>query len=142
MTKTDDARHRHITVLTGPILGILALQTSIAAGAVSAGINVYIHRYRLRNIVGSDLAHAVPQTAVAGLVHMHNGSVDYNLMGALLPRSPPDIYLGSQMSGLLPEQLLRTMLTCLLMLTGSSMMMASKDCDRSTMVTGCTGNYR
>jgi hypothetical protein len=46
-------------------------------------------------IVGSDLAHAVPLTLVAGLGHWLIGSVDWYIVGALLLGSLPGISIGS-----------------------------------------------
>jgi len=45
--------------------------------------------------VGSDLAHAVPLTLVAGLGHWLIGSVDWYIVGALLLGSLPGISTGS-----------------------------------------------
>jgi hypothetical protein len=45
--------------------------------------------------VGSDLAHAVPLTLVAGLGHWLIGSVDWYIVGALLLGSLPGISIGS-----------------------------------------------
>jgi len=69
-------------------------------------------------LVGVDIAHAVPLTAVAGLGHFFMGSVDFVLLGSLLLGSLPGIYLGSHVSGVFPEYLLRPVLACMLMLIG------------------------
>ena len=51
-----------------------------------------------RRSVGSDLAHAVPLTLVAGLGHWLIGSVDWYIVGALLLGSLPGISTGSYLS--------------------------------------------
>ena len=38
----------------------------------------------MARIVGSDIAHAVPLTLVAGLEHLATGSIDWGLLGVLL----------------------------------------------------------
>ena len=58
-------------------------------------------------LVGTDIAHAVPLTAVAGLGHLYLGSVDFVLLGYLLVGSLPGIYLGSHLSRRFPEEVLR-----------------------------------
>ncbi len=49
-------------------------------------------------MVGTDIAHAVPLTAVAGMGHMALGTVDFVLLGSLLLGSLPGIYIGSHLS--------------------------------------------
>jgi len=61
-------------------------------------------------IVGTDLAHAVPLTAIAGLGHLHLGTVDFLLLGSLLAGSLPGIYLGSHAGLRLPEAVVRPLL--------------------------------
>jgi uncharacterized membrane protein YfcA len=63
-------------------------------GAVLSSIRVF----PAVRIVGSDIAHAVPLTLVAGLGHWWLGNVDWALLGALLLGSLPGIWIGSQIS--------------------------------------------
>ena len=67
---------------------------------------------------GTDIAHAVPLTLVAGLGHAASGSVDWTLLGSLLVGSLPGIWLGSLFSHQLPERLLRALLAFMLILIG------------------------
>ena len=69
-------------------------------------------------VVGTDLVHAVPLTAIAGLGHLQLGSVDNHLLLTLLLGSLPGILLGSRLSRVVPEKILRQALTSLLLLTG------------------------
>ena len=69
-------------------------------------------------VVGTDLAHAIPLTTVAGLGHLHMGNVDGQLLGSLLIGSLPGIYLGSLLSARVPESVLRPILASILMLIG------------------------
>ena len=70
-------------------------------------------------IVGSDIAHAVPLTAVAGLGHFYIGTVDFALLGSLLLGSLPGIYLGSHVGSKFPERILRPTLATMLLVIGS-----------------------
>ena len=73
-------------------------------------------------IVGTDIAHAVPLTAVAGLGHLHMGTVDFVLLGSLLLGSLPGIYLGTHLSTKVPEKIMRPILASMLMLIGVKFM--------------------
>jgi uncharacterized membrane protein YfcA len=69
-------------------------------------------------IVGSDIAHAVPLTLVAGVGHWWSGTVDWNMLTSLLCGSIPGIVLGSYMSARVPEGVLRPILACVLIIVG------------------------
>jgi uncharacterized membrane protein YfcA len=64
-------------------------------------------RMQAVKVVGTDIAHAVPLTAVAGMGHMALGTVDFVLLGSLLLGSLPGIYIGSHLSAKVPEKVLR-----------------------------------
>ena len=49
-------------------------------------------------MVGTDIAHAVPLTLVAGIGHASLGHVDWALLAALLVGSLPGIWLGAQLT--------------------------------------------
>jgi uncharacterized membrane protein YfcA len=108
-----------LTMLTGRVLGILVTLSSVGAGALGTVAQLFLYpRLATVRIVGTDLAHAIPLTAVAGMGHMHMGNVDLGLLGSLLMGSLPGIYLGSHLSAKVPERVLRPMLATLLMVIG------------------------
>jgi uncharacterized membrane protein YfcA len=96
------------TILTGAVLGALVASTSVGAGAlgVTALILLYPELPTVR-LVGSDIAHAVPLTLVAGIGHWLLGNVDFSLMGTLLMGSIPGILIGSALAPRVPEVYLR-----------------------------------
>jgi len=69
-------------------------------------------------IVGTDLAHAIPLTAVAGFGHWLLGNVDFVLLASLLLGSVPGIWIGSHLSAKIPERYLRPTLATVLVLIG------------------------
>lgn len=108
-----------ITVLSGISLGILVTLSSVGAGAIGAAILFLLYPYQKPiAIVGTDLAHAVPLTAIAGLGHLHFGSIDFELLIALLVGGIPAIYLGSYIGKKLPDRILRPLIATFLLLMG------------------------
>jgi uncharacterized membrane protein YfcA len=75
-------------------------------------------RHRVAVIVGSDIAHAVPLTLIAGIGHWWLGSVDLPLLSSLLSGSIPGIILGSYLSARVPEAALRLVLAAVLVVVG------------------------
>ena len=103
------------TLVTGALIGALVTLTSVGAGVI--GVVALFFLYPLlpaRQIVGADIAHAVPLTLVAGLGHAAMGTVNWALLGTLLIGSLPAIYLGAAVAHRLPERALRSALAALL----------------------------
>ncbi len=108
-----------MTVICGVILGLLVTLSSVGAGALGAAVLFFLYpRLSAISIIGTDLAHAVPLTAIAGLGHYHLGTVDFNLLISLLIGSLPGIYLGSHVGTWLPEKIIRPILASMLLLIG------------------------
>jgi len=108
-----------MTVAMGVLLGVFVTLSSVGAGAIGTAILLVLYpALRSINIVGTDLAHAVPLTLVGGLVHLSLGNVDYALLGALLIGSLPAIHFGTKVGNRLPDNILRPALASLLMIIG------------------------
>ncbi|WP_250453668.1 sulfite exporter TauE/SafE family protein [Caballeronia sp. ATUFL_M2_KS44] len=118
----NPARMTAWTVLTGAILGVLVSITSVGAGAIGVTVLLLIYpRLATARIVGSDVAHAVPLTLIAGAGHWMVGSVDWALLLSLLVGSIPGIAIGSALSSKAPEALLRHVLAATLVLVGAKL---------------------
>jgi uncharacterized membrane protein YfcA len=108
------------TVVVGVALGVLVSISSVGAGAVGVTALLLLYpRLPMASIVGSDIAHAVPLTLVAGLGHWAMGTVDWHLMGVLLLGSLPGIVIGSYGAVRAPETVLRLILATTLVLIAS-----------------------
>ena len=108
-----------VTVFVGAVLGVLVTLTSVGAGALGTIVLLFLYPKMLTvKIVGTDLAHAIPLTAVAGFGHWMLGNVDFVLLGSLLIGSLPGIWVGSHLSAKLPERFLRPILDVLLLIIG------------------------
>jgi uncharacterized membrane protein YfcA len=110
------------TIALGILLGVLVTLTSVGAGAL--GVTALLLLYPntpIHRIVGSDVAHAVPITLVAGLGHAALGTVDYGLLGTLLLGSVPGIWIGSHMTSMINEHWVRTVLAAILVYVGQKL---------------------
>lgn len=108
-----------LTVLSGIVLGVCVTLSSVGAGAFGAAVLIMLFPLlTTARIVGTDIAHAVPLTLVAGLGHLWLGNVDFMLLGALLVGSLPAISLGARLTRHMPGGLLQGLLTTLLLVLG------------------------
>ncbi|MGH7064854.1 MAG: sulfite exporter TauE/SafE family protein [Stellaceae bacterium] len=112
-----------LTVVTGAVLGILVSVSSVGAGAIGVTALVILYpRLATARIVGSDIAHAVPLTLIAGLGHWAIGSIDTSILGSLLIGSIPGILVGSYAAIRLPDRALRMSLAVMLVIIGGRLL--------------------
>ena len=110
---------RALTIGCGAVLGVLVSISSVGAGAIGVTALVLLYpELSMARIVGSDIAHAVPLTLIAGAGHWWLGSVDWPLLGSLLTGAVPGIVLGSYLSARVPEAVLRPLLAVVLCVVG------------------------
>jgi hypothetical protein len=111
-----------LTVLVGAILGVIVSISSVGAGAVGVTALLLLYpRLPMARIIGSDIAHAVPLTLVAGIGHWIAGAVDWHLMGSLLVGSLPGIVIGSYSAIRVPERALRLVLATTLIVVATKL---------------------
>jgi uncharacterized membrane protein YfcA len=126
-SKEGSWRERQITGLTvavGLMLGILVTVSSVGAGALGVTALLFLYpRLATARIVGTDIAHAVPLTLVAGLGHASMGTVNWALLGSLLVGSLPGIWLGSTLSARVPDGMLRAGLASVLVVVGGKLVL-------------------
>jgi uncharacterized membrane protein YfcA len=124
-TRVGEISPRRTTILTivlGAVLGILVSLSSVGAGAI--GVTVLLILYPnlpAGKLVGSDIAHAVPLTLIAGVGHWMIGSVDLHLLLSLLVGSIPGIIVGSLIASRVPDRILRPILASTLALVGGKL---------------------
>lgn len=108
-----------VTVVMGVLLGVLVTLSSVGAGAFGTAVLMVLYpSLKSVRIIGTDLAHAVPLTLIAGLGHLYLGHIDFVLLGSLLIGSLPAIYIGTKLGRKLPENLLQPILASALLLLG------------------------
>ncbi len=110
-----------LTVGVGAVLGIMVSISSVGAGAIGVTALILLYpQLPTARIVGSDIAHAVPLTLVAGIGHWLLGSINLDLLAPLLLGSVPGILIGSYAAARVPETALR------LLLAGTLIVVATK----------------
>ena len=99
------------TVILGIVLGVLVTLTSVGAGAMGVTILLVLYpRLDVREIVGSDIVHAVPLTLIGGMGYWLIGEIDWAMLLALLVGSIPGIIIGSLLAPRLHERTIRIVL--------------------------------
>jgi len=120
VAELDPRRTLTATVLFGALLGVLVTISSVGAGAIGVVVLIMLYpQMPMARIVGSDIAHAVPLTLIAGLGHWSMGAVDWGIMGSLLAGSLPGIFIGSYFAIRIPERALRVVLATTLFVVAS-----------------------
>jgi len=111
------------TIAIGFILGILVSLSSVGAGALGTiALLILYPRLPVVRIVGSDIAHAVPLTLLAGLGHWYLGTINFALLATLLIGSIPGIIVGSYAARYAPDKVLKALLGIILFLVGLKML--------------------
>lgn len=106
-----------ITFAAGVFLGVFVTLSSVGAGALCAALLMTLYaRLPALQVVGTDIAHAVPLTLIAGLGHFFLlGNVDFKLLACLLAGSLPAIHIGTRLAVAIPNRVLQPVLAMLLL---------------------------
>jgi uncharacterized membrane protein YfcA len=122
LERLDAGTIARASVLVGAALGVLVSISSVGAGAVGVTALLLLYpQLPMARIVGSDIAHAVPLTLIAGIGHWAMGAIDWHLMGVLLAGSLPGIVIGSYCAARVPETALRLLLAATLIVVASKL---------------------
>jgi uncharacterized membrane protein YfcA len=115
----DLRQTRLLTILLGLVVGVLVTTTSVGAGAIGVTILLLLHpKMPAGRVVGSDIAHAVPLTLLAGAGHWYLGSINWALLSMLLIGSLPGIVFGSLVATRASDALVRVALASVLIVVG------------------------
>ena len=123
ITELSESRQFQFTVLSGILVGTVVTISSVGAGVIGMMLLLLIYpKHAPIRLVGSDLAHAVIITAIAGAGHASLGTVDYSLLGYLLVGALPGIWVGSKIGFKLSEKPLKRLIAGLLIFIGGTML--------------------
>jgi hypothetical protein len=118
-----EKRIRALTTATGAALGVLVTLSSVGAGALGVtALQLLYPKTPIARIVGSDIAHAVPLTLIAGTGHIIMGHIDVTMLTSLLLGSLPGIMLASNLAPRLPENVLRYALSTILIVVSAKLL--------------------
>lgn len=99
------------TVTAAAVIGALVALSSIGAGAIGCVAIALLHpRLSAREVAATDIAYAVPLTALTATGHAMAGNLDVALLLQLLAGSVPGIVLGARLSVRLPDHVSRRLL--------------------------------
>jgi len=113
------SRLKLATIMVGAAIGVLVTISSIGAGAIGATLILLLYpQLKPAQVAGTDIAYAVPLTALAGIGHWWLGNVHFDLLFGLLIGSVPAIWLGAKLSSVLSERVTRATLATTLFLVG------------------------
>ena len=105
-----------ITIFAGALLGVFVTLSSVGAGAFCAALLLVLYpRLPAIQVVGTDIAHAVPLTLIAGIGHLALGNVNFLLLISLLIGSLPAIHYGTRIGARLPNKILQPVMATILM---------------------------
>jgi uncharacterized membrane protein YfcA len=111
-----------LTAILGAFLGVLVTTSSVGAGAIGMTVLLALYpRMPTVRLVGSDIAHAVPLTFIAGFGHWLMGGVDWLLLTSLLIGSLPGIAIGSHFAARVPDGVLRPILASVMAAVGAKL---------------------
>jgi uncharacterized membrane protein YfcA len=107
-----------LTVTAGTLLGFGVTMTSVGAGALGVAVLVALYPLRLPSdrLVATDIAHALPITAIAAAGHAYLGHVNLRVLACLLVGSIPGVILATRATIRLPPQLTRMLIAIMLAL--------------------------
>jgi len=119
----DPRQVRRLTVVLGLVMGVLVTTTSVGAGAIGVTVLLLLHpNMPAGRVVGSDIAHAVPLTLLAGAGHWYLGSINWGLLSTLLIGAVPGIILGSYLATRTRDAVVRFALASVLLIVGLRLM--------------------
>jgi uncharacterized membrane protein YfcA len=99
------------TILVGAVGGLIVGMTSVGSGSLMIVLLFLLYpRFRLSDLIGTDLVQAIPLVFSAALGHVLLGDFKLALTGSILVGAVPGVYIGARLSSRAPDGLLRPVL--------------------------------
>jgi hypothetical protein len=116
---TDITVHPVRTVLIGMIGGIVVGMTSVGSGSLMIVLLLFLYPVLGANqLVGTDLAQALPLTSAAALGAIAFGHVEFSVTTSLIIGSVPAVLAGSFLSSRAPDKYIRPAITFVIFASG------------------------
>lgn len=107
------------TVAIGLLGGFVVGMTSVGAGSLMIVLLMFTYsRLGANQLVGTDLAQAIPLTAAAALGALAFGHVSFGLTGAIIAGAVPAVLVGSFLSSRVPDRYVRPAITVVILASG------------------------
>jgi uncharacterized membrane protein YfcA len=107
------------TFLIGLIGGLIVGMTSVGAGSLMIVLLLFLYpRISAKQLVGTDLAQAVPLTLAAALGSFLFGHVEFGLTVSLLVGSVPAVFVGALLSSHISDRYIRPVITFVICASG------------------------
>lgn len=121
--KTGDVRTLQLkpvpTILVGAIGGLIVGMTSVGSGSLMIVFLLFLYPVIGANqLVGTDLAQAVPLTMAAALGALIFGHVDFGVTASIVIGSVPAAVIGSMLSSRAPDKFIRPAIMYVILLSG------------------------
>lgn len=107
-----------LLMLVGAVVGFLVGLTSVGSGSLIVVALTLTTALPMRRIVGTDIVHALLLTTAAGAMNLLAGQTDLRMVASLLVGSLPGVLIGSKLSAVIPERLLRSVVALVLLVSG------------------------
>jgi uncharacterized membrane protein YfcA len=120
----DTTANRVKVALVGAAIGFVVGLTSVGSGSLIALFLLFSSRLSQRDLVGTDIAHAMLLVAAASIAHAGIGTVDWSLAANLLCGSIPGVLLGGKLMDVAPSRPLKVGMCSLVWLAGAKLMWA------------------
>jgi uncharacterized membrane protein YfcA len=107
------------TIAIGMIGGIIVGMTSVGSGSLLIVMLLFLYpMIGAKQLVGTDLAQAVPLTLAAALGALAFGHVEFGVTASLILGSVPAVFVGSLVSSSAPDRYIRPMITFVVAASG------------------------
>jgi uncharacterized membrane protein YfcA len=111
--------HKARTVAIGMLGGIVVGMTSVGSGSLMIILLLFLYpTIGAKQLVGTDLAQAVPLTAAAALGALAFGHVEFGVTTSLIIGSVPAVLIGSMLSSSAPDRYIRPVITFVVAASG------------------------
>jgi uncharacterized membrane protein YfcA len=107
------------TVLIGAVGGVIVGLTSVGSGSLMIILLLFLYpTIGAKQLVGTDLAQAVPLTAAAALGALAFGHVEFGVTASLILGCVPAVLVGSLLSSSAPDRYIRPAITFVIFASG------------------------
>jgi uncharacterized membrane protein YfcA len=108
---------RAVSAFAGGFIGLSVATTSVGAGALGMAIfRALLGGKEAKNLVGTDIVHAIPIALIAGAAYFSAGLVDLQLLNLLILGSVPGAFIGSKLTANMESASLKRYLSLVLAL--------------------------